>query len=302
MNGLLDRIAAPYRRDARRDARASLPAYQRGLMLSQPQGYQSLLGMPTMPAPITPAAPSSSEAMLSYLQTPQVAERLERQRQEDDSSMRRRLGLLQDTPSPEPRPSMPQDTLLGRLGGRVRSATQEIGGLFEGDEGRARAAALSRSLLRGPSRTPISFGQSLAEGLAAGGEEIERMEQRKFTKEQRDAKKKALKIKADFEKEFSKAKTDEEQKAAVSKYLMKSNPLMYSRLQKAESYPQLKARVAKKVMEGEADPAEQKFYDDVIKREAAYSFYNRGSGMPQAGGQVSNVPDAGRYTYEEVKP
>jgi len=301
MNGLLDRIAAPYRRDARRDARASLPAYQRGVMLSQPQSYQSLLGVPSIQTPTAPAAPSSSLAMLNALQRPEVAERLDRQRQEDDFSMRRRLGLLQDVPPPEPRPSMPQDTFLGRLGGGIKSAAQEIGGLFEGDEGRARAAALSRSLLRGPSRTPISIGQSVAEGLAAGGEEIERMEQRKFAKEQRDAKRKSLKMKADFEKEFSEAKTEKEQEAAVSKYLMKSNPLMYRRLKKAESYAQLKARVAQKVIEGEADPAEQKFYDDVIKREAAFSFYNRGLGMPQADGQVSNIPAVGEFVIEEVK-
>lgn len=248
MYGLLDRIAAPYRRDARRDARASLPAYQRGVMLSQPQSYQSLLGVPTMPAPITPAAPSSSEAMLSYLQTPQVAERLERQRQEDDSSMRRRLGLLQDTPSPEPRPSMPQDTLLGRLGGRVRSATQEIGGLFEGDEGRARAAALSRSLLRGPSRTPISFGQSLAEGLAAGGEEIERMKQRKFAKEQRKTKVSEMKAKQNFVAVMSNPNaTDEEQDAA----LKKAYPLEWSKAKnKKVTVSQMKADAVAKVSDG----------------------------------------------------
>jgi hypothetical protein len=239
--------------------------------------------------------------MLNALQRPEVAERLDRQRQEDDFSMRRRLGLLQDVPPPEPRPSMPQETFLGRLGGGIKSAAQEIGGLFEGEEGRARAAALSRSLLRGPSRAPISLGQSVAEGLAAGGEEIERMEQRKFAKEQREAKRKSLKMKADFEKEFSEAKTEKEQEAAVSKYLMKSNPLMYHRLKKAESYAQLKARVAQKVIEGEADPAEQKFYDDVIKREAAFPFYNRGLGMPQADGQVSNTPAVGEFVIEEVK-
>jgi hypothetical protein len=161
-------------------------------MLSQPQSYQSLLGVPSIQIPTAPAAPSSSLAMLNALQRPEVAERLDRQRQEDDFSMRRRLGLLQDVPPPEPRPRMPQDTFLGRLGGGIKSAAQEIGGLFEGEEGRARAAALSRSLLRGPSRTPISLGQSVVEGLAAGGEEIERMEQRKFAKEQRARQKKQI--------------------------------------------------------------------------------------------------------------
>lgn len=284
MNSLLDRIAAPYRRDARRDARASLPAYQRGVMLSQPQSYQSLLGVPTMPAPIAPVVGAQQFAQPQVLSAPSPQAQPQR-------------GLLDEIErQPTPAPS-----LLGRFGGGIRSAAQEIGGLFEGEEGRARAAALSRSLLRGPSRTPISLGQSVAEGLAAGGEEIERMEQRKFAKEQREAKGKSLKMKADFEKEFSEAKTEKEQEAAVSKYLMKSNPLMYRRLKKAESYAQLKARVAQKVIEGEADPAEQKFYDDVIKKEAAFSFYNRGLGMPQADGQVSNTPAVGEFVIEEVK-
>ena len=175
MNGLLDRIAAPYRRDARRDARASLPAYQRGVMLSQPQSYQSLLGVPPMPAPIAPVVGAQQFAQPQVLSTP--APQAQPQR-----------GLLDEIErQPTPPPS-----LLGRIGGGIRSAAQEVGGLFEGDEGRARAAALSRSLLRGPSRTPISFGQSLTEGLAAGGEEIERMEQRKFTKEQRARQKKQI--------------------------------------------------------------------------------------------------------------
>jgi hypothetical protein len=147
-------------------------------MVAPPQGYQSILGMPSMLTPIAPDAPASPTSG---------------------------LGLLQDVPPPMPRPSLlsdqlnqierqstPAPSLLGRIGGGIRSAGKELGGLFEGDEGRARAAALSRSLLRGPSRTPISFGQSLTEGLAAGGEEIERMEQRKFTKEQRARQKKQI--------------------------------------------------------------------------------------------------------------
>ena len=82
----------------------------------------------------------------------------------------------------------PRQGLLGRIGGRVRSAAQEVGGLFEGDEGRARATALSRSLLRGPSRTPISFGQSLAEGLSAGNIAAEKDIERKFLLSERKKK------------------------------------------------------------------------------------------------------------------
>jgi hypothetical protein len=144
-------------------------------MLSRPQSYQSLLGVPTMPAPIAPVVGAQQFAQPQVLSTP--APQAQPQR-----------GLLDEIErQPTPAPS-----LLGRIGGGIRSAAQEVGGLFEGDEGRARAAALSRSLLRGPSRTPISFGQSLTEGLAAGGEEIERMEQRKFTKEQRARQKKQI--------------------------------------------------------------------------------------------------------------
>ncbi len=109
-----------------------------------------------------------------------------------DNKVRDRLSQKTSALDEIERQSTPAPSLLGRIGGGIRSAGKELGGLFEGDEGRARAAALSRSLLRGPSRTPISFGQSLAEGLAAGGEEIERMEQRKVAKEQRARQKKQI--------------------------------------------------------------------------------------------------------------
>lgn len=92
------------------------------------------------------------------------------------------------------RASVPSSSsgLLGSIGGGLSGAASELRGLFSGEEGQARARALSKSLLSGPSRTPISFGQSVAEGLAAGSEEIERTEQRKFTKEQRARQKKQI--------------------------------------------------------------------------------------------------------------
>jgi len=155
MNGLLDRIAAPYRRDARRDARASLPAYQRGVMLSQPQSYQSLLGVPAMPAPIAPVVRAEQFAQPQALSTP--APQAQPQR-----------GLLDEIE----RQSTPAPSLLGRIGGGIRGAGKELGGLFEGEEGQLRARELSKALMTGPTRVPVSFGQSLVEGLSAGGQAI----------------------------------------------------------------------------------------------------------------------------------
>jgi len=62
--------------------------------------------------------------------------------------------------------------LLGRIGGGIRSAGKELGGLFEGEEGQLRARELSKALMTGPTRVPVSFGQSLVEGLASGGEAV----------------------------------------------------------------------------------------------------------------------------------
>ena len=71
------------------------------------------------------------------------------------------------------RKSTPAPSLLGRIGGGIRSAGKELGGLFEGEEGQLRARELSKALMTGPTRVPVSFGQSLVEGLASGGEAIE---------------------------------------------------------------------------------------------------------------------------------
>lgn len=76
----------------------------------------------------------------------------------------------------------PATSLLGRIGSGIRSAGKELGGLFEGEEGQLRARELSKALMTGPTRVPVSFGQSLVEGLAAGGEAIDaaRAEQAKI--------------------------------------------------------------------------------------------------------------------------
>lgn len=128
-------------------------------MVAPPQGYQSILGMPSMLTPIAPDAPP-----------PPTSE----------------VGFLQDVPPPMPRPSLlsdqlnqierqstPAPSLLGRIGSGIRSAGKELGGLFEGEEGQLRARELSKALMTGPTRVPVSFGQSLVEGLAAGGEAID---------------------------------------------------------------------------------------------------------------------------------
>lgn len=148
---VLDMIAARNRPARNRTTGATT-------MVAPPQGYQSILGMPSMLTPIAPDAPASPAS---------------------------RLGLLQDVPPPMPRPSLlsdqlnkierqptPAPSLLGRIGGGIRSAGKELGGLFEGEEGQLRARELSKALMTGPTRVPVSFGQSLVEGLSAGGQAI----------------------------------------------------------------------------------------------------------------------------------
>lgn len=70
------------------------------------------------------------------------------------------------------RQSALEPSLLGRIGGGIRSAGKELGGLFQGEEGQLRARELSKALMTGPTRVPVSFGQSLVEGLASGGEAV----------------------------------------------------------------------------------------------------------------------------------
>lgn len=87
--------------------------------------------------------------------------------------------------APLPRPSLPRDSMdeierqsvptgiLSKIGQGVRGAGQELAGLFKGPEGQLRARELSKALMSGPTRVPVSFGQSLVEGLSAGSEVID---------------------------------------------------------------------------------------------------------------------------------
>jgi hypothetical protein len=75
---------------------------------------------------------------------------------------------LQQRMQPEPQ----QARGGGILGG--------LGRAFTGEGSSARLSALGASLLQGPSRTPISLGSSLAQGLLAGNVAAQQEQERKF--------------------------------------------------------------------------------------------------------------------------
>lgn len=293
MNNLYRNIAAPYMRNPQQDVYRSLPDYQRGVTLAAPASYGSLLGMPMQPVQPTPPAPMITPATLAPA-TPQ--------RQPQRS-------LLTGIAPPPARPKRMSDSFLGGVvsdvGEGLRGAGKELKGLFEGDEGRARAAALSRSLLRGPSRTPVSFGQSLAEGLAEGGAEIERqavrkakMEQLSRTSKQQKQKDEALKVLAKkdatpkeimgalrvidpsaYAKAMSKDKSLNQVKADFLLNLKETNPAEYRRL-------------ATKSIEGNVD-----FLTALLRGDAPES--GGASVAPPTSHEEANqrAKDAGQSTY-----
>jgi len=105
-------------------------------------------------------------------------------------------GLLQDPSANIARQMTPQmqfrNPLLGMdlsprqptFGEQARTAAmgaaRGLGNAFTGEGSSARLAALGASLLAGPSRTPISFGSSMAQGLLAGNVAAQQEEERKF--------------------------------------------------------------------------------------------------------------------------
>ena len=85
----------------------------------------------------------------------------------------------------------PQPSLLGQIGSGISGAARGLGsglggaarglgGAFTGEGSSARLSALGASLLQGPSRTPISLGSSLAQGLLAGNIAAQQEQERKF--------------------------------------------------------------------------------------------------------------------------
>jgi hypothetical protein len=105
-------------------------------------------------------------------------------------------GLLQDPSANIARQMTPQmqfqNPLLGMdlsrrqptFGDQARTAAmgaaRGLGNAFTGEGSSARLAALGASLLSGPSRTPISFGSSMAQGLLAGNIAAQQEQERKF--------------------------------------------------------------------------------------------------------------------------
>lgn len=194
MNGLLGQIANPYTRDPRQDA------------------LNYLLSTPAT----TTVAPSPVGLIPSYMQraaTPSA-------------------GIA--APVVAPRPSRPNDYLdaierqsvvpeqgfLGRMGSNImsglRGAGKELGGLFEGEEGRLRARELSKSLGKGPQALPISFGQDLAQGLAAGGEAVDKRKKEQAMLDMAKAKLAAEKAEKKQEKEARDLAAREKAYAVVS--------------------------------------------------------------------------------------
>lgn len=74
----------------------------------------------------------------------------------------------------------PQQGLFGRIGSGLSGAARGLGSAFTGEGSSARLSALGASLLQGPSRTPISLGSSLAQGLLAGNIAAQQEQERKF--------------------------------------------------------------------------------------------------------------------------
>ena len=114
------------------------------------------------PSPVgllTPEMLSTQQPVINQAVAPAAASVAQTQPQ------RSLLDEIERQPTPAP-------SLLGRIGSGIRGAGRELGGLFEGEEGQLRARELSKALMTGPTRVPVSFGQSLVEGLSAGGQAI----------------------------------------------------------------------------------------------------------------------------------
>lgn len=154
------------------------------------------------PSPVgllTPEMLSTQQPVINQAVAPAAAPVAQTQPQ------RSLLDEIERQPTPAP-------SLLGRIGSGIRSAGKELGGLFEGEEGQLRARELSKALMTGPTRVPVSFGQGLVEGLAAGGEAIEARQKEQAMLDMAKAKLEAEKA------ESLRAKEEKEQAAKEKAY------------------------------------------------------------------------------------
>lgn len=155
------------------------------------------------PSPVgllTPEMLSAQQAVINQAVAPAAAAPVAQ-----SQPQRSLLDEIERQPTPAP-------SLLGRIGGGIRSAGKELSGLFEGEEGQLRARELSKALMAGPTRVPFSFGQGLVEGLAAGGEAVEARQKEQAMLDMAKAKLEAEKA------ESLRAKEEKEQAAKEKAY------------------------------------------------------------------------------------
>ena len=121
---------------------------------SAPRGFDPLRGQSLMGQPARMPAPSDATLSLQQRMQPQQ-------------------GLLS-------RAGSGLSGAASGLGSGFAGAARGLGRSFTGEGSSARLSALGASLLQGPSRTPISLGSSVAQGLLAGNQAAAAEEERKF--------------------------------------------------------------------------------------------------------------------------
>ena len=251
-------------------------------------GPQGLLGggnFPQASPSISPQAVAMAQAAMPQLPQLQV-----------ESSERPMVSAVDEIEQA----SVPSSSsgLLGSIGGGLSGAASELSGLFSGEEGQARARALSKSLLSGPSATPINFGQSLAKGLAAGGEEIEAQEKRKYLKEQLEEKRSDSKARKEF-----KDAVESGDESKINKAFKKAYPLEWAKsTAKKETISDLKADAIRQVAFAEKNniPRDQLPQYIIDLYESATS-----SGNEDFLQRIANLPDQGQNLkpiVDEKKP
>lgn len=182
-----------------------------GLMLAAGPRTRSLLSSTQAPSGFDFVAPAPTPEMISGAQLAAAESLLRSGRRADVDSQADvgapavpaapvSRGLLADA-RPMPRPDMPE----------------EAGGLLTGRGSSARLRALGKALMSGPSRMPISVGERIISGLAAGEEAVEREEMLEFAKEQRERQKKQIEAQNKLADVLADPESTKEQKTSAFK-------------------------------------------------------------------------------------